>query len=265
MDKADRPLSGPAIDWSRPWFAPWREPGQRLAGRIAAGIPLHEALDREPGAPVRFVAQDALPADQPYERFVHDSGTCPVRPGLHDFFNGVVWLRMPRSKAALNRLQAAEIDYRGVGGVRGPVRDAITVFDENGALLDAPPALWDALSARDWQRLFIDLRPLWPHARLLVFGHALLEKLLQPRKDITSHVWRTQCPLDSMAEVDGWLARELTAERLAVKPFVALPLLGVPGWCPENQNFSFYDDSLVFRPPGRQEFKTTAPSTTSST
>jgi len=28
-----------------------------------------------------------------------------------------------------------------------------------------------------------------------------------------------------------------------------LPVLGVPGWCHENENFSFYDDSLVFRAP----------------
>ena len=57
------------------------------------------------------------------------------------------------------------------------MRDAITVFDENGALLDAPPALWEALLARDWPRLFVDLRPLWAQARLVIFGHALLEKL----------------------------------------------------------------------------------------
>jgi hypothetical protein len=26
-----------------------------------------------------------------------------------------------------------------------------------------------------------------------------------------------------------------------------LPVLGVPGWCPGNEDFSFYDDALVFR------------------
>ena len=263
MDDAVRPVSCGAIDWTRPWFAPWREPGQRLAGRVAAAIPLHAALNRESGAPVRFVVQEALPAGQPYERFVRDSGTCPVRPGLHDFFNGLVWLRLPQFKLRLNQVQAAEIERAGVGSTRGPVRDAATLFDESGALLDAPPALWDALLARDWRRLFVDLRPLWTQARVLVVGHALLEKLLQPRKDITAHVWRFQCPMNSMAEVDGWLAGQLTPERLAGKPFTPLPLLGVPGWSAENQNFSFYDDSMIFRPAGRQESKTTRPPTTS--
>ncbi len=263
MDVARRPVSCEAIDWSQAWFAPWRDPGQRLAGRIAAGIPLHDALNRESGAPLRFVPQEALPAGQPYERFVRDSGTCPVRPGLHDFFNGLVWMRLPRSKAALNRLQVAEIDSRGVGGVRGPVRDAITLFDENGALLDAPPALWDALVAREWRRLFVDLRPLWAQARVLVVGHALLEKLLQPRKELTAHVWRLQCPLGSMTEVDSWLAGQIAPGRLADKPFTPLPLLGVPGWSASNQNFSFYDDSFIFRSAGRKEFNTTGPVTTS--
>jgi hypothetical protein len=50
-------------------------------------------------------------------------------------------------------------------------------------------------------------------------------------------------------QLDGWLALQLTAERLAAKPFVPLPLLGIPGWAAENENFSFYDDRRVFRPP----------------
>ncbi|MEJ7686990.1 MAG: DUF3025 domain-containing protein [Variovorax sp.] len=55
-------------------------------------------------------------------------------------------------------------------------RGALTLFNENGAVLDAPPAPWDALTARDWQRLFVSARALWCEARLLVSGHALLEK-----------------------------------------------------------------------------------------
>ncbi len=129
--------------------------------------------------------------------------------------------------------------------MRGRVRDAITVFDENGALLQAPPLLWSALLARDWKRLFIELRPLWQEARLTVFGHALLEKLAAPRKELTAHVWCAPAPAG--AEADAWLAGRIDAGTLAGKPFTPLPVLGIPGWWPENQNFSFYDDSLVFR------------------
>jgi hypothetical protein len=247
------------IDWGTPWNAPWRAPGERVAARVAGGLALHDALDAEGGAGVpRFVAQSALPAGAAYEQFIFETNRCPTREGLHDFFHGLCWLRFPRAKRQLNRLQAGEIARLGTAGRRGPVRDAITVFDENGALLDAPPALWEALLARQWQRLFVDLRPLWAQARLLVFGHALLEKLVTPRKDLTAHVWAEPCRLADLAEADEWLAGRATAERLAAKPFTPLPVLGVPGWWPGNENFSFYDDSLVFRPRKAPPTTTTA-------
>ena len=257
MDPAGGPLAAP-IDWGRPWFAPWRVPGERVDARVLAAMPLHDALNREPGAPVRFVQQQAVPSGQAYEHFIAGSGQCPVRPGLHDFFNGLVWLAMPLSKARLNALQAAVIEAHGVGAVRGPVRDAITLFDENGALLDAPPLLWEALLERDWRRLFIDLRPLWSEARLLVFGHALLEKLTAPRKELTAHVWRGQVALESIAAADAQLAAMLAPDLLATKPLTPLPLLGIPGWVDQNHGVCFYDDSRVFRPRRAPERKTTS-------
>ena len=158
-------------------------------------------------------------------------------------------MTFPRAKTRLNQLQAAEIAKAGIQQVRGPVRDALTLFDENAALLSAPQALWDALQARDWQRLFIDLRPLWDEASLTLFGHALLEKLVSPRKPITAHVYLAQTAINSIADLDAWLADDLSAIKLAAKPFAPLPVLGVPGWWAENENFSFYDDSDVFRSP----------------
>lgn len=161
-------------------------------------------------------------------------------------------MHFPETKKKLNQLQAAAIAQAGVQQVRGPVRDALTLFDENAAFLLAPQALWDALVARDWRRLFVDLRPLWQQAQLVLFGHALLEKLVFPRKPITAHVYRAQPAINSiagsLAGLDAWAASDLSAEKLASKPFAPLPVLGVPGWWAENENFSFYDDSLVFRP-----------------
>lgn len=262
MDRQALALSLPAIAWGAPWLHPWRTPGEGVASAVAGGQELPAALNGA-GAPVRFVGASQLPRGMPYERYIFERGDCPTRENLHDFFNGLCWLRFPRTKQALNALQASEIQQRGLGAVRGPVRDAITVFDENGILLSAPPALWDALLRRDWRRLFIDLRGAWPEARLIVFGHALLEKLVRPRKGITGHVWRAPCPPGTPAEVDRWLAAQLTAERLYTKPFAPLPVFGIPGWAPENENFSFYDDSLVFRPAGRQITNTTEASATS--
>jgi hypothetical protein len=236
------------IAWERPWLAPWRDTGGRVARAVQGGASVHDALNGQPGLPRRFVPQSALPPGQAYEQFIFDTGTVPTRDNLHDFFNGLCWLHFPLAKTRLNQLQAAQISSAGVTASRGALRDALTVFDENAALLSAPQALWDALLAKDWRQLFVELRPLWRQAQLLLFGHALLEKLVYPRKAVTAHVYRAPLAIHSIAELDVWLATDLRADKLAGKPFAPLPVLGMPGWWPENENFSFYDDSLVFRP-----------------
>ena len=243
------------IDWQRPWLAPWRASGQRVIQTVAGGAPLPDALNREPDVAVKFVPQSDLPPGMGYEHYLFQRNQCPTRDNLHDFFNGLCWLRFPQTKQKINQLHAAELAGAQAAvnaGVnlppRGPVRDALTVFDENAAFLLAPQPLWDALIDRDWWRLFVDLRPLWAEAQLVLFGHALLEKLVFPRKPITAHVYRAQPAIHSIAELDAWVARDLSAGKLASKPFTPLPVLGVPGWWPENEDFSFYDDATVFRP-----------------
>jgi hypothetical protein len=184
-----------------------------------------------------------------YEDFIFRQGRCPTRDGLHDFFNGLCWLHLPLVKQQLNRIQAQQIAAAGIQGVRGRVRDAATLFDENAALFQGPDALWDALLAKDWQRLFVELRPLWSQARLLLIGHALMEKLVCPRKGMTAHVYRAQASVTSLPELDQWLAQDVSADKLARKPFAPLPVLGVPGWCSANENPDFYRDAAVFRGP----------------
>ena len=240
-----------AIDWSAPWLAPWRGLGQPLARRLLQDDPsVHQALQTAApqGAPVVFVPQSALPEGTAYEQYIWDTRRVPTRDNLHDFFNGLVWLQFPHTKRRLNQLQAQAIAADGVQAVRGPLRDAVTVFDENGALLQAPDALRDALRARDWERLFIDLRPLWAEARLVLFGHALLEKLVFPRKPIVAHVFHAPVAMNSIADMDSWLADQMDASAWSTKPFTPLPVLGVPGWWPANEAPGFYDDAQVFRP-----------------
>ena len=239
-----------------------------MTRQLAAGTTVAQALDAMAlpvPVPVRFVPQATLPAGEAYETFIARTGTVPTRDNLHDFFNGLVWLRLPRAKRRMNELQAAEIACAGVGARRGPLRDALTLFDENGAVLDAPAPLWEALVARDWRRLFVTLRPRWREARLLLVGHALLEKLVHPRKAVTAHVWRGHLALDSIAEADAALAAALQPDALAGKPFVPLPVLGVPGWWPANAWASFYDDPLVFRPRRSPQAQRTPPTPAAGT
>lgn len=236
------------VDWQAPWLGAWRATGQRVAQSVQDGLPLFEALNCEGGALVRFVPQRLLPPGTAYESYIHETGNCPTREGLHDFFNGLCWLHFPKTKRKLNRLQAQQIEVQGINATRGAVRDALTLFDENAAFLQAPPPLWEALLAQDWRRLFVELRGLWQEARLVVFGHAALEKLVSPRKAITVHVYRAQfAAAQEIAALDAAVAADLSAAKLATKPFVPLPVLGVPLWWPQNGDFSFYDDASVFR------------------
>lgn len=240
-----------AIDWSAPWLAPYAEVGRDIAQRVAQGgsgpVALNAALPLVP--PVRFVPQSDLPAGVAYESYIFAHHQCPTREGLHDFFNGLAWLLFPRIKRRLNQLHVDQIAQTGIAPVRGPARDGLTLFDENAALLRAPDALWAALVAKDWQRVFIDLRPLWDQSQLVLFGHACLEKLVYPRKPITAHVYRVYPATDSIADLDTWVADHLSADQLAAKPFAHLPVLGVPGWWPGNEAPGFYDDPSVFRSP----------------
>jgi len=241
-----------SIDWSAPWLAPYADVGQGVAAKVAAGVPNADALNAaltSNATSVRFVPQNDLPAGVAYESHIFDSNCCPTREGLHDFFNGLAWLFFPQTKRKLNHLHVAQIAKTGIQPVRGPARDGLTVFDENAAFLQCPDALWDALAAKDWNLLFGPLRPLWAQSNLVLFGHALLEKLVYPRKPITAHVYRAQAATHSIADLDAWMAADLSAERLASKPFAHLPVLGVPGWWSGNDVPTFYGDASVFRAP----------------
>ena len=235
------------IDWNAPWLAPYAQ-----AAPVYSGNAVADALNAVSGSPVRFVSQSDLPDSRAYEQFIFDTQTVPTRDNLHDFFNGLCWLTFPHTKKKLNQLQAEQIALSGVQQTRGAVRDALTLFDENAAFLIAPQPLWDALIAKDWHQLFVELRPMWADAQLVLFGHALLEKLVYPRKPITAHIYRAQAATDSIAELDTWISADLSADKLASKPFVPLPVLGVPGWWADNEKLSFYEDILVFRPESKK-------------
>ena len=235
------------IDWSAPWLADWRGLGEPIAQQVCAGMPQPDALNAAAHAPVRFVPQAHLPPGQAYEAFIRDTGQVPTREGLHDFFNALCWMHFPQAKLRLNRLQAAEIARAGVGQVRGPVRDAATLLDENALLIQTPEPVWQALQEHRWHDALVRHRADWAQTRLWAFGHAALEKLVRPYKSITVHLWRVPDALPAQA-LDAWLAQDLTPQRLSAKPFSPLPILGVPGWWPANTDPGFYQDSTVFRP-----------------
>jgi Protein of unknown function (DUF3025) len=248
------------LDWRAPWWQPWRAVGQRVAQQVLAGGRVVDALNAQRQhmqAPctVEFVPQSALPDGMAYEAFIFQSGQVPTRENLHDLFNGLAWLVFPQTKRRLNLLQYGELAASGVQSTRGALRDALTLFDENAALWvvagDTPNQVIQALHARQWQRAFVELRSQWQPQWPVLFGHALLEKLVSPYKSITAHVYLSQAATETIAgsDLDSVIAQHISTASLVPKPFVPLPVLGVPGWWAANEQPVFYADSNVFRAP----------------
>lgn len=233
------------------------------------------------GRALQFLPQEQLPAGSSYESHIALTGEVPTRDNLHDRFNTLVWLHAPRTKAMLNRLQAVESQRLGGTGPRGNTRDAATLMDENLALLvyrKHPPPLRD----RDWKSLFWDQRGHWGQEwTILVFGHALMEKLQQPYLSLTAHCICLRLPTDEWIEVDAALEEWIKArscqtaqlerteqtertertkkkgpateepfheEALGPRSLCPLPLMGIPGWHADNSSEAFYNNDRIFRP-----------------
>lgn len=240
------------VNWAAPWLAPFAELGSNVsAGGCDALNSAARAggLRNRSGRDITFVGADAAGAE-PYESFIARTGQVPTRACLHDAFNALAWLHFPCSKARLNQLQAAQIARDGVQGRRGLLRDALTLIDENAVLLITRRTdVVDALRAHDWMRAFQRERAAWSSdLSVVVFGHALLEKLVRPYKAITAHAVHVELAHDaSLQDVDRCLAAALV-EQLAPQAMIALPVLGIPGWCADNAHAAFYADRAVFRP-----------------
>ena len=207
------------------------------------------------------MSQQDLPPDLSYEAYINATGRVPTRENLHDFFNALIWLIYPQTKVQLNALQAAQIQRLGIGKSRGPSRDAATLFDENAAILavtdnDTGRALVFALRHHQWSEVFIERREQFKaDAEVVLFGHAIMEKLAQPYKAITAHTlvcwveasFHERDTAEKIAILDRQIAQQLATCELVTGIFSPLPVLGVPGWWP-NQDAGFYADSNVFRP-----------------
>lgn len=250
-----------------PWFASVRSLLERLpAGRFPDPGDLN-TLARERGvlsgggAPLVFVLPAAGPnlAARHYEGRIFRTGEVATRPGSwHDLFNALAWLAFPRTKAVLNRLHHDELARRGDGPARGTARDVATLFDEGGIIVAcAAPELAQLLAGFEWQRLFWQRRAdVARSMRFLVFGHAILERALAPFKSVTAKALVIDAAsdrLDDDALVDRLDAA--AAEHFARPQSLAstrtlqpLPVLGIPGWTPGNQDPAFYADAAVFRP-----------------
>ncbi len=244
----------PLSAFLRPWL-----------GDTAAGLPDLNRRARERGlttgngAPLSFV----LPPvdDLGYEERAWLRGEVATRPdNRHDFFNALIWLAFPRSKAVLNRRHyTALLESRRQGGTaRGALRDALTQFDECGVLMaGAAPELWEALRAHRWRELFVERREeLMRSTRFLVFGHASHDLLAAPFVGLCGKAqfievepsWLELPEHAALEALDLRLAALLDSRELSPRDWQPLPLLGIPGATADNESPDYYDDARQFRP-----------------
>ncbi len=225
-----------------------------------------DALDEAANAcGIRFAEQTpALLADGlHYEARIAASGLVATRPGIHDRFNALVWLRHAALKRAMNARQVADIARVGPKErTRGQC--ALTHFDEAGAIvwIDGDD-LVDAWNAHDWHALFATHRDAWgSRIALTVIGHALYEyafehgelpvaKALAVRAESREIARRSECTLiASRPDSERRVAEAIAASRLLADPqeLRPLPFAGIPGWHAEAASREFFATMPCFRP-----------------
>jgi hypothetical protein len=263
--------------------SPMLQPLVRCAARLRACAqwPSREAQDallraghvcNARGSPLRAVAPHGSGALS-YEARVFERGELEVREReWHDLLNLLAWCAFPKAKAALNARHVAEA-ARERGGRdsaeplasnRGRARDALTLFDESGAIVvSSDPELLDDLRAFRWKRLFRQRRERFCSCvRVYLFGHGLMEKALAPYVGMTAHAITlgvdaglfTDGPEQEAERIDALAAGHIADAGAMATPraLAPLPLLGVPGWWAQNEEETFYDNAEYFRPARRR-------------
>jgi hypothetical protein len=246
--------------YASPLFAPlrrWLEqlpatPDTVALGKLVEAYPIHG----ENGRQIRFVPPQ--PDGLAYECRIWETGEVETRlDNWHDFFNALVWLSFTKTKIAISASHVRAMAPSGEA--RGTTRDALTHFDECGVVvLSSKPELLALLRRFEWKKLFVEQRAEVQNAmRFVIFGHATYEQLLKPFRGLTakavlyevSEDWLTMPFAEQLIAVDQRLAADLTSGRYQrPRDFQPLPLLGIPGVTPENEDPAYYDDTWQFRP-----------------
>ena len=215
------------------------------------------------GKPVYFVPQDVAAREfaQQYEPRIYLAGAVQTRAqNWHDLFNALVWLTFPRTKAVLNQLhyQALLQEHGNEKVQRGPLRDTATLFDESGVIVVSSDAgLSILLQNFEWKQLFWRQREaVCTHMRFFLFGHGLYEKALKPYTGMTGKgiilsveqgFFHHPLPAQ-LAVADSMLDNFLSGGAAAPITLSPVPVLGYPGWLPDNADEAYYDSSNYFRP-----------------
>lgn len=242
-----------------PWLWPYGENRARFDSRLdhegAVSRRLNDLRGELVEATPAFLHSTENLGALEYERLVQ-TGQIPTRDISHDWYNGQVWLAFPKVKQLINALhvQDACCSAGQTGGLSGNgrsrLRDALTLFDESGALfLTTEWSLCTALLQHDWKTLLLDQRESWStRARVLLLGHGLLDSMSKAHKGLCAKVVPVQVPSLNMELPELQRLMLLVVEQLRAPGNLSpLPVMGVPGWFRDSEQPGFYEDSAVFR------------------
>ena len=255
------PLAGPAAAFASYSHWPQLEDMQRVLE--AQPTPICN-LD---GRPIRVVEQDVKPQafEEHYVTRIFFKGEIQTRRNnWHDFFLYLTWFLFPETKAVINSLHIPAVrrrcDHEVNPGHRLPIENMLSLFDEGGAVLvAADERLLDLVREFRWKTLFWERREaLAQQFDCVTFGHAMYEKGLVPYVGMTANCMLLVAPqayfdMDSQARlkwIDGRLAQLLREGEVYTQPrdLSPFPILGMPGWSPDNAQPEYYDNQRYFRP-----------------
>lgn len=215
------------------------------------------------GKPICFVYQRKTKRtlEEQYEARIYLTGEVQTRiHNWHDLFNALVWITFPNTKAELNQLhyQALTQEWQDRERRRGSLRDAATLFDESGVVVVCNDNnLIKLLEDFDWKSLFWTQREaLKKRMKFFIFGHGLYEKALNPYVGMTGKGAVFSVDADffnqslavQLASIDRILANFIRQQLTATSDLRPIPVLGYPGWSPDNKNEAYYDNRDYFRP-----------------
>lgn len=195
-----------------------------------------------------------------YEPRIYLRGEVQTRTyNWHDFFNMLIWLTFPHIKSIINARHYMALKSRlNTSKNRTSIENVLALLDENGVIIvSSDSELLEMIKDLKWKHLFWNRREeVNQKLRCYVFGHSLHEKALNPYIGMTGHAILLlqedaflHKPLSEQLHIidlniSQMLNDDLMISRNTLHP---IPILGMPGWYPLNDDESFYDNTDYFR------------------
>lgn len=184
-----------------PWFWPLARAAERFETladwpTLAQLGELYALRAQETGAPLLRFADNVRKQDKRvggrvvlealYDGRISVRGEVPTRErDWHDFFNVLCFATFPHAKHALHSRQFAALrarvppDASQLPNARSPEQDALTLFDEGGAVVVATRDAARLLEQDNCSQQSIEALQQQGVARVVPFGHALFEHLVE--------------------------------------------------------------------------------------